>query len=229
MFITPSRLTNHPSLPSKISINDSSVSVSPFVRSLGVILDQNLSFEKQVSNICKVAYLELRRISSIRHYLSNDAAKTLICAFVLSRLDYCNSLLAGVPNYLIDRLQRIQNNAARLVCRASKFDHVTPLLHSLHWLSVSKRISYKVSSITYSSLFHNGPSYLSDLLQIYTPSRQLRSSADTRRLIPPRCRTVTGERSFSFQAAKTWNDLPIEIRNSTSHTTFKNRLKTHYF
>ena len=89
MFITPSKLSHHPSLPSTISINDSSVPVSLSVRSLGVILDQNLSFEKQaVSNICKIAYLELRRINSIRHFLSTEAAKTLVCAFVLSRIDY---------------------------------------------------------------------------------------------------------------------------------------------
>ena len=229
MFITPTRLTNHPSLPSSITINDSIVSVSSSVRSLGVVLDQNLSFEKQVSNICKIAYLELRRISSIRHLLTTDATKTLICAFVLSRLDYCNSLLAGVPKYLVDRLQRIQNNAARLVCRASKFDHVSPLLHSLHWLSVSNRISYKISSITYSSLYDNGPAYLSNLLTTYTPTRQLRSSDDNRRLVVPRCRTLQGEKSFSFQAPSKWNDLPLRLRHSESYPSFKANLKTYLF
>ena len=226
MFVTKS---NHPDLPSAVTINDCSVSISTSVRSLGVILDQSLSFEKQVSNICKIAYLELRRISSVRHLLSTDATKTLICAFVLSRIDYCNSLLAGLPKYLIERLQRIQNHAARVVCRAGKYDHTSPLLHSLHWLSVSNRISYKISTLTFSSLFENGPSYLSDLLQIYTPSRQLRSCADDRILRQSQFRTKTGERSFSFQAPAVWNKLPYSLRHSDSISSFKAKLKTHLF
>ena len=172
----------------------------------------------------------MRRISSIRHLLTADATKTLICAFVLTRIDYCNSLLAGVPNYLTHRLQSIQNNAARLVCKASKYDHISPLLQSLHWLPVSKRISYKVSSLTYSSPFANGPSYLSDLLQLYTPSRNLRSSADGRLLVLPRYRNVSlGGRSFAYQASTTWNGLPLDLRHLESLSSFKSKLKTHLF
>ena len=102
MFVTKH---SHLDLPSTISINDCSVSVSTSVCSLGIILDQSLSFEKPVSSICKAAYLKLRRINSVHHFLSTDATKSQICAFVLCRLDYCNSLLAGLPKYLIERLQ----------------------------------------------------------------------------------------------------------------------------
>ena len=131
--------------------------------------------------MCRESYLEMRRIGSIRRLLSSDATKTLVCAFVLSRLDYCNSLLAGLPKYQTDRLQRIQNHAARLIHRASRSDHVSPLLYSLHWLPVPARISYKLSSLTFSTLYDSGPTYLSDILHPYTPSRQLRSS-DSRQL-----------------------------------------------
>ena len=226
MFVTKSTLLP---LPSTISVNDCPVSVSTSVRSLGVILDQSLSFENQFSNICKTAYLELRRISAVRHLLSTEATKTLICAFVLSRIDYCNSLFAGLPKYMTERLQRIQNHAARVIYRAKKYDHVSPLLHSLHWLSVSNRISYKISCLTFSSLFDAGPSYLSDLLQIYTPSRQLRSSADNRTLKTTRFQTSAGVRSFSFQAPTTWNKLPFSLRHSDSISSFKSKLKTHLF
>ena len=82
----------------------------------------------------RTAIFELRLINSIRHYLSVQATKTLLSAFVLSRLDYCNSLLSGCPQYLLNRLRKVQNNAARLILKASKTDHITPHLRTLHWL-----------------------------------------------------------------------------------------------
>ena len=104
MLATLKKFHKHPSLPPSMQINQVNVPFSPSVRSLGVVLDQTLSFKQHVLSICRVAYLELRRISTIRQYLSVDATKTLICAFVLSRFDYCNSLLAGIPKYQLDRL-----------------------------------------------------------------------------------------------------------------------------
>ena len=112
------------------------------------------------------------------HYLSEDTSKTLISAFVLSRIDYCNFLLAGCPKQLIHKLQKVQNNAARLICRTPKFDHVSPVLHTLHWLPVEQVIEYKLLLLAFKSVNKDGPSYLSDLLKFYIPSRQLRSSSD---------------------------------------------------
>jgi hypothetical protein len=230
LLATPKKLQNHPSLPQSMQINNVDISFSPSVRSLGVILDQTLSFKQHVSSICRVAYLELRRISTIRHYLSTDATKTLICAFVLSRIDYCNSLLAGIQKYMLDRLQKIQNNAARLVFKSSKYDHVSPLLHSLHWLPITQRIDYKLCSMCFAVISSTGPEYLSELLNIYIPSRQLRSASDTRMFKIPLFKTKTnGQRSFSYQAPTIWNKLPANIRQSTSVSSFKSGLKTHLF
>ena len=100
-------------LPFSVDLNGSSVHLSSAVHTL----DQNLYFQQHVSRTCQICYFELRKINFIRHYLSQDALKTLISAFVLSRIDYCNSLLAGCPKQLIHKLQKVQNNAARLVCR----------------------------------------------------------------------------------------------------------------
>jgi hypothetical protein len=230
LLACPKKFLNHPSLPTSLDIGDITVPFSSSVRSLGVTLDSTLSFKQQVTNICRSAYIELRKISSVRHLLSTEATKTLVCAFIFSKLDYCNSLLAGLPQYLIDRLQRIQNNAARLVCRSSKFDHISPLLHSLHWLPISHRIDYKISSLTYSAVCGTGPEYLSELISIYTPSRSLRSSSDTRILRIPSVRTKSyGQRSFSYQAPTTWNNLPVSLRHAESVTSFRSSLKTHLF
>ena len=169
------------------------------------------------------------QIYSIRHFLSTSATKTLVCSFALSRLDYCNSLLAGCPQYLIDKLQRVQSNAARLVLRARRRDHATPLLSSLHWLPIHSRIKYKICSLTYTSLFDSGPIYLSDLLELYHPSRPLRSSSDCRILSkpPPYTSKTFGLRRFAQQSPLTWNNLPIEIRVSQTPLSFRSSLKTH--
>ena len=116
-----------------------------------IILDNSLYFEQHMSNICRIAYLELRRISSIRHYLSVDATKILICSFVLSRIDCCNYLLAGLLR-LIGKLQRFQHNAVHLIFQSSRYDHISPLLESLHWLPISQQIDYKFSSLCHSAL-----------------------------------------------------------------------------
>ena len=135
--------------------------------------------EKHVTNVCRSAYVEIRRISNIRHYLTTDATKPLVCAFVMSKLDYCNSLLASCPNQLLDKLQKVQNSAARLVFKARKQEHIKPLLQKLHWLPVHSRIQYKISSLSYNSFSETYPLYLSELLTVYYPSRQLFSILDT--------------------------------------------------
>ena len=137
--------------------------------------------KNQVINLVRTANFELRHINSIRHYLSVEAIQKLVLAFVVSRLglDCCNSLFYGWPQYLINRVQTVQNNAARLILKVPKTDHITPHLQTLHWLPVDARIQYKICSLCFNAINSSGPQYLADLLKIYAPSRQLRSSADT--------------------------------------------------
>ena len=106
--------------------------------------------------------------------------KKLLGAFVLSRLDYRNSLLAGCPKFLLSKLQKVHNNAADFIFRTTRSAHVTLMLHSLHWLPTEQRIEYKLSLFCFKIISHQAPIYLSELLYLYTPSRQLLSSTDTR-------------------------------------------------
>ena len=186
--------------------------------------------QPHVLNVVRAANFELRRISSIRHLLSTQATITLISAFVLSRLDYCNSLLFGCPQSLISQLQRVQNNAARLILKLPKSDHISHHLASLHWLPVTSRIQYKISTIVFNTLRFNSPLYLSNLLSLYVPARSLRSSADKSTLCPPSVRTVTfGHKSFFHSAPTVWNSLPLSVRSSDSVISFKGSVKTHLF
>ena len=145
ILIAAKTVLNSDSVLQSINLEGSDIKFANTVRNLGVCLDPTLSFQQQISSVCRICYLELRRISAIRHSLSEDVTKKLLCAFVLSRLDYCNSLLAGCLRHLLFKLLKIQNNAARLIFRTTRSAHVNPMLHSLHWLPTEQRIEYKLS------------------------------------------------------------------------------------
>ena len=185
--------------------------------------------ESQVTNICKSAHFHLRNIGSIRHVLTESSSAQLVHALISSRLDYCNSLLNGIPDSQIKRLQKVQNNAARVVCRIRKYDHITPTLQSLHWLPVKSRIQFKTLLLTYQSLHGRSPSYLSDLLVQHVPTRSLRSSNQNLLKVPKSNSKQFGDRCFSVVAPKAWNALPDDIKSSSTVDMFKKKLKTHLF
>ena len=198
-------------------------------RNIGTMFDSHFCFNDHVTNICKSSFYHLRNISYIRKYLSAATTELLVHMFVSSKLDYCNSLLYGLPAYTIKKLQHVQNAAARLVTLTTKHDHITPVLFNLHWLPVNQRIIFKILLITYKALNNLAPSYICDLLTSYTPSRQLRSSSK-RLLVSPSSNLKTyGARSFSVASPSLWNALPFEIRNAPSVSFFKSRLKTFLF
>ena len=121
-----------------------------------------------MNKLRKLAYLEIRHIGSIRHYLSFEATKTLVSSLVLSRLDYCNALLAGSAQVLLDAVQRVINCSARLIFKVPKSAHITPFLYYLHWLPISSRIQYKMALICFHIVSGTAPPYLSELLHLYT-------------------------------------------------------------
>ena len=135
ILITTQRTNMSHALPSSLHINGIPIEFSKSLRNLE-IFDKSFSLHQHIMNTCRAAYIELRRISSIHHFLSVDATKTLMCSLVLSKLDYCNSLLPGSRQYLIQLFQKVQNTAARITLRAPRSEHTSPLLRSLHWLPV---------------------------------------------------------------------------------------------
>ena len=185
-----------------------------------------MRIDAHVQDICRKAYIDIRRISSIRHLLSIDATKTLLSAFELQKLYYCNSLFFyGSPMYVLERLQKVQSSTARYIFQCRKRNHISPLLH---WLPINARIEYNLSVICHSFFLGLSPTYLSDLLLVYTPKRNIRSSSDNRILCIPKLRTKTfGHRSFSFAAPTICNSLPSELRQTDSIQKNKLALKTH--
>ena len=150
--------------------------------------------------------------------------------YVLSRLDYCNALLAGSPQVLLDKIQRVINCSGRLIFKVPKSAHISPFLYDLHWFPISSRIHYKIALICFHVVSGTAPPYLSELLHLYSPSRSLRSAADTRIFRVPRMgRRTLGERSFQCNGPVIWNSLPLYVRHSSSLSSFKSKLKTHLF
>ena len=140
-------------------------------RNLGVVVQNDLKMDIFVNNICRSTSFALYRIGQIRKFLDKKCTEMLVHAFITCRLDQCNSLLYALPESQITKLQRIQNSAARLVSLSRKYDHLTPILHELHWLPVKYRIIYKILLLTYKCLHGMGPIYLQELLKEYKPSQ----------------------------------------------------------
>ncbi len=117
----------------------------------------------------------LGNIAKLQNMLSVSDAEKLVHAFMTSRLDYCNALLGGCPASSINKLQMLQNAAARVLTRSIKYDHITPILQSLHWLPIKFSISYKILVLAYKALNDLAPAYLTNLLSRYNPTCSLRS------------------------------------------------------
>ena len=174
------------------------------VKNLGFTLDCHLTMNAHVSNIARTCYFELRRLASLRRFLTSTATATLVSAFVLSRIDYCNSLLFDSTNDVTSHLQRIQNYAARVIFRLPMSSSITIHLKSLHWLPVKVRSTYKIACLCHHCHRSTAPSYVTDMLHkkpLYI--RNTRSSSYTMPLLnrPAHSKATLGDRSFSFASS----------------------------
>jgi len=217
---------------SELQIKDVTVASIPVpvtrtVKSLGVTIDNMLSFDDHINKVCKAAHFHIRALRHIRRCVSIDDAKTMVSAMVSSRLDYCNSILYDTSLSNLSNLQRVH---ARTVMMTTKRDHITPVLVSLHWLPVTARIQFKIALLTFKTLTTHQPSYTDDLLQQHRSSRQLRSSGHNVLEIP-RMRTSFAQPSFTYSAPHIPNTLPRDNTGNLNVTanTFKKKLKTFYY
>ena len=205
-----------------------SIKPSKNLKTLGVILDENLSLATHVQSVSRACHYHIRALKHIRPALTSDSAAMVACGIVGSRLDYCNSLLYGTSVDNLSRLQRVQNTLARVVTKSGWKAHSLPILERLHWLPVEHRIRFKIATLTFRALHQNNPPYLHDLISRYTPARALRST-DKYLLNTKRTNTKIGDRAFSAAAPETWNALPTDIILIDSLEKFKINLKTHLF
>jgi len=170
---------------------------------------------------CQRCVWYLQQLPSVTRVLLAESAKTVVHAFIFSRVDYCNSLLFGISDNLLRRLQAIQNAATRLVTGTRHSEHITPVLRQFYWLPVQQCIEFKLAVLVYKAMNGLSPHYLAD-------DCQLTSTAGRRRLWSsliatcevPRTRTSSVDRSFIVTGPRLWNSLPLHLRNSEHSTYF---------
>ena len=177
------------------------------------------------------SFAVLRQLRQIRRSVPTDTFQTLVVSLVLTRLDFGNSVLAGLPVYLVRRLQSVLNAAARLTYHLRRSDHITDALVCLHWLRVPERVDFKISVLPYKVLHGLAPWYLGPLNRVADlPGRRPLRSAGTNRLVVPAVRLATvANRAFLVVGPQIWNNLPSDVTSAESLSTFRQRLKTHLF
>ena len=228
LFISSKQLNKKMSFPN-VTIGNCAIEPGSSAKLLGAVLDNQISMEVHISAVCKSVQFHLYNIGRIRKYLSKQSTEQLVHALITSKLDYCNSLLIGLPRTLLNRLQRLQNIAARIVNCNRTFCHITPVLRELHWLPVSERVKFKILLLVFKCVNDMAPIYLKDLLVPYQATRSLRSSTQHLLDIPfTRC-TMFKDRAFGVIGPRMWNDLPLELRATNSLDIFKSKLKTFLF
>ena len=211
-----------------LQVGLSNVTPAKVVKNLGSLWDNHVNMDKQIAAMCRSSYYHLRAISRIRDFITTDACKTLVQSYVTSRLDYGNTILTGLPDYLIVRLQLVQNCAARLITKTPRTDHITDVRRSLHWLPVECRIKFKVLVYVFKCLNSLAPAYLIELVTVHQPSRNLRSRHKTLQQVP-KYNNRYGKQSFLYAAAVAWNELPVELRSNQNLLAFRKQLKPHLF
>ena len=205
-------------------INGKCIRFVDCAKNLGVLLDAELSFNKQVNKVISSCFITIRLLTRIKSYLNINQLKTLVSSLVFSKLDYCNILYYGLNSQTIKKLQSVQNSAARLVYKINCFDRVPThdLFKQLHWLQVKERIVFKVLLVVHKCVIGSAPP---DLLSIIRFS----ASDRTRKLDTQLCNGVFGDRAFSVCGPKLWNALPLHLRMESVTDKFEKSLKTFLF
>jgi hypothetical protein len=228
-LIISSKHMEHKIAPAPLVIGNSEINPSQSARYLGVTIDRFVTMESHISNVCRSSYMQLKNIAKLRPFIDRSSMECIIHGFVTTRLDYCNSLLCGLPSTMLHRLQLIQNTAARILTGTPKFEHITPVLRTLHWLPVEQRIRYKILLTVFKALHKLAPRYIQDMIVPYIPSRNLRSLDLNLLVVPRTSSSLIQARAFSVAGPLMWNSLPPEMRGLDSINKFKSKLKTYLF
>ena len=205
-------------------INNDCIRFVTSAKNLGVILDDVLSFEPQVTKVVQSCFCTIKKLSKIKSFLSNEHLRTLVSACILSKLDYCNSLYYGINSSIVNKLQSVQNSAVHLIKSRENKQHLSTdaYLQKFHWLPVKERIIFKLMLLVHKCLTGKAPETIMMLLNYGNSMR-------TYKLDQQRSKGTFGSRAFSRSAPKLWNILPFNIRREKDTDKFKKLLKTYLF
>ena len=217
IMLIPQQLKDSHIINGCIFIDGCCIQFANFVKNLGFILDKYLNMDVQVNSVVSLCYKLLSDIGKIRKLLSDKHAQMLVQAVISSRLDYCNSLFYGANKNVINKLQKVQNAAARLVSMRRKRQSVSDVLKNLHWLRVEARIIFKLLTLVFKSVHNLAPQCIVDLIEVRDIARSV--------LHLKHYQSDHARKSFSYIAPKLWNNLPDHIRLCPSLPQFKSKIK----
>ena len=194
-------------------------------------MDRNLSLRSHIVRLTGACFRAMRQARSIRRSLMTAAGRMLVNSAVLSRIDYCNCIFAGLPDFNLDRLQQVINAATRVISRRRKYVHISDVLQDLNRLREPQRIEFKLCLKVYKALCNLALSFLAELCIPVTAveARQRLRSWSAGNLVVLKPRSEFGKRAFAITGPQAWNNLPQTIKSSTSVAVFKKQLKTHLF
>ena len=191
---------------------------------LGVTIDSTISMKTFINTKCSEAYYKLRNIGRLRSCLDTAMRLMLVQNLILSKLDYCNALLANTPNYLINKLQKVMNAGVRFIYNVRKHEHISLFLQKAHFLPVKQRIKHKLCMTVFKILYKLAPKYLATTICFFKPERELRVGRDEYMV-----ESASNPNSIIGKMVVTWNQLPYTMRRNTNMLEFKKNLKTFYF
>ena len=202
-------------------VNNTCIRFTNIAKNLGILID-DVSFEGQVNQVVKSCFAFIKDLYSINMYLTKAHVKSLICSYVFLRIDYCNALYYGINGCLTNKLQYVQNAAARLIQRKFKMPSLEDVYNEMHWLRVKERTVYKILLIAHKSITGKAPLALCNM---FVPSTHQRLSM----VQETRVHSKFGERAFGHIGPKLWNLLPQKLKAEKNTETFKKLLKTFMF
>ena len=207
------------------------IKLSTVVQDLGIWLDSELTMHDHISRIACSCFFRLHQLFQLRVVVCHSTMQRLISALVLSRLNYCDAVLSGLPSTTLDPLQWVLNAAVHLVAGLGPRDHVTEQMKELHWLAIKYRINFKLCLMMHAVVTGQCPQYIRDIVHPLStlPGQNRLWAAASGQFDIPRTRTVFGERAFSMAGSREWNTFPQDITDITNRYAFKRALKTYYF
>ena len=194
-------------------------------------MDENLLFKNHILNVNKKSSYNLFMMGKICGYLSINTAQEIGLALVMSNKDYCNGVLYGSQNSVLQLFQITQNRCTNMILYKDKYSSSTDARYTLHWLPIKDRILYKLLCVAFKCVHSLGPIYLNEMFVQNVPQRRLRSNStkEITYIVPRNKNKTFGYRSFSFGGSYEWNNLPNELKCIENYTTFKKYLKMYIF
>lgn len=220
------KLTAHGDLSINVHINNQNIKQVENAKTLGVTIDKNLNWSAHIQELVKKVSSAISILKRSRPYITKQTAIQVYDALILPHLDYCSEVWDGLGVTLIDRLQKLQNRAARTITSSNYDIRSKDILENLNWKTLDIRRKKQKAILMFKIMSGLAPAYLQEMFTENKTSYKLRNSEQS--LTLPKPKTEYMKRSFAYTGAKLWNAIPLHIKKSTSIATFKKAINDLY-